>query len=70
MDCKNTDCRNDMNNNYIQTVCVGYSFVVPQIMGETYEPQAALGNGTMFPELNMPYVTYVPKQENGGCCND
>lgn len=64
------NCKDDMNNNYIQTVCVGYAYVVPQIMGETYEPMTALKNGTMFPELNIPYGCYVPKEENGGCKND
>lgn len=69
MEC-NSECINEMNNNYIQSVCVGYSFIVPQIMDETYDPQTALCNGTMFPELNMPLGSYVPKQSEGGCCND
>ena len=63
------NCCNEVNDKYIQTVCVGYAFVVPQIMGETYEPQTALKNGTMFPELNMPFGTYVPEEEKGGCEN-
>lgn len=70
MDCKNNDCKNDMNDIYTQNVCVGYAFVVPQFMNETYDPQTALCNGTMFPELNMPFGTYVPKQQDGGYCNN
>lgn len=66
------DCKNDTSDIYIQKVCVGYAFVVPQIMDETYEPNTALYNGTMFPELNMPLGTYVPKssEEKGGCCKN
>ncbi len=66
------DCKNNTNDIYIQKVCVGYAFVVPQIMDETYEPNTALCNGTMFPELNMPFGTYVPKsgEEKGGCCKN
>lgn len=63
------ECKKDTNDVYIQKVCVGYAFVVPQILSETYDAVTALSNGTMFPELNMPLGTYVPKQnENGGCC--
>lgn len=64
-DCK---CETDKNND-IKSVCVGYAFVVSQELGETYDPQTALCNGTMFPELNIPFGCYVPKQTEGGCCN-
>lgn len=45
---------------------VGYAFVVPQTMKETYSLCEALEAGTLFPELNIPMEEYVPKQ-CGGC---
>ncbi len=45
---------------------VGYAFVVPQLLGETYSLCEALEAGTLFPELNISMEEYVPKQ-CGGC---
>ena len=61
---------NIQNNNFLQRVCLAYAYVVPQITGETYEPETALENGTMFPELNIPFGCYVPHEETGGKIND
>ena len=45
---------------------VGYAFVVPQMLNETYSLCEALEAGTLFPELNISMEEYVPKQ-CGGC---
>ncbi len=37
---------------------VGYAYVPMQIMGETYTPEKALMQGTIFPELDLPMGTY------------
>ena len=39
------------------------AFVVPQVGGDTFEPMQGLKNGTIYPELYMPYVTR--RQRNG-----
>jgi hypothetical protein len=45
---------------------VGYAYVPPQALGEIYSLQKALEEGTLFPELNLPYSQYVPKYGGGG----
>lgn len=32
------------------------AFVIPQIGDDTFEPMQGLKNGTIYPELYMPYV--------------
>ncbi len=46
---------------------VGYAFVVPQRLSETYSLCEALEAGTLFPELNISKEEYVPKQCGGQC---
>lgn len=45
---------------------VGYSYVPIQRLGEVYNCDEALKNGTLFPELNMPLGVYG-KNALGGC---
>ena len=33
---------------------VGYAYVPMQVMGETYDPEKGLTQGTIFPELDIP----------------
>lgn len=37
---------------------VGYAYVPMQQIGETYTPEKALMQGTLFPELDIPYGKY------------
>lgn len=37
---------------------VGYAFVLPQEMGETYSPEKGLMQGTIFPELDISMEKY------------
>ena len=39
------------------------AFVVPQVGADTYEPMQGLKNGTIYPELYMPYVTRRKRRE-------
>lgn len=32
------------------------AFVIPQIGADTFEPMQGLKNGTIYPELYMPYI--------------
>ena len=32
------------------------AYVIPQIGNDTFEPMEGLNNGTIYPELYMPYV--------------
>lgn len=46
------------NNENIMNVpkALATAFVVPQIGDDTFEPMQGLKNGTIYPELYMPYV--------------
>lgn len=44
---------------------VGYAYVPVQIMKKVYSPQAALCEGTVFPELNIPIGVYERGLYNG-----
>lgn len=37
---------------------VGYAYVPMQVMGETYDPEKGLTQGTIFPELDIPMEKY------------
>lgn len=37
---------------------VGYAYVPMQMMGETYDPEKGLNQGTIFPELDIPMEKY------------
>ncbi len=37
---------------------VGYAYVPMQVMGETYDPEKGLNQGTIFPELDIPMEKY------------
>ncbi len=43
----------------------GYAFVPDQQLGKVYGPSAALQNGTVFPELNIPIGQYERGLYNG-----
>lgn len=38
-----------------QNTTVAMAYVPFQLFGDTYDPEQALKNGTLFPELNKPY---------------
>lgn len=40
---------------------VGYGYVPYQEYGDTYSPEKALRQGTLFPVLDIPWTEYVPK---------
>ena len=41
---------------------IGMAYVPFQVIDEVYEPETALKNGTLFPELNYPFMG------GGDCC--
>lgn len=47
-----------MDNVEVTEYMVGYAWVPPQEMKETYSPEEALSRGTMFPELDLPLGVY------------
>ena len=60
----------DISNNNSKNKCPEFmprklatAFVVPQMGGDTYEPMQGLKNGTIYPELYMPYVAW--RRKNG-----
>ena len=48
-------------------ICVGYAYVPPQRLEETFSPEEALCMGSLFPELVLTMCEYgkVCKQEGG-----
>ena len=52
MPCNNYDC------DPMQGMCLGYSYVPIQAIGETYCAEKALKRGTVFPELDLPLGVY------------
>lgn len=62
MDKQNNGCNNGERPSFIPTMLAA-AFVVPQIGGDTFEPMQGLKNGTIYPELFMPYV---PRRQRDG----
>ena len=53
----------------------GHAYTPNQIMNNTYTPRIGLQNGSIFPELVMPYspgqsMDFINFLRNGGMCND
>ena len=46
---------------------LAYAFVVPQTTFNTYTPEMALENGTLFPELNLPLCEYLRGVKEDKC---
>ncbi len=46
-------------------MCLGYGYVPFQQLGKLYSPEAALKNGTVFPELNLTIEEYERGLYNG-----
>lgn len=51
----NCACGYDSSDIFGSNYMYGHAYVKNQVMTDVYCPQTALQNGTMFPELNMPY---------------
>ena len=55
-----------MDNKRIpEAVRVGYAFVPIQDLNKLYDPQTAISQGTIFPELNIPIGQYERGLYNG-----
>ena len=39
-----------------QTVALAMAYVPFQALGSTYDPEQALASGTLFPDLNKPFL--------------
>lgn len=50
MDIKNND------NSMYKPNKLATAYVIPQVGADTFEPMEGLKNGTIYPELYMPYV--------------
>ncbi len=46
---------NEVMTEFPADAVVAMAYIPFQFMGETYEPEKALMNGTLFPELNKPF---------------
>ena len=49
------DIKNNENNMY-KPERLATAYVIPQIGDDTFEPMEGLKNGTIYPELYMPYI--------------
>lgn len=49
------DCGYNMTDMFGANYMYGHAYVKNQVMTDVYCPKTSLRNGTMFPELNMPY---------------
>ena len=61
---KGCHCNMDMNNSFCRipefmplNPMLANSYVPYQRLNEIYTPQTALAQGTIFPELDMPYTS-------------
>lgn len=57
------DITDFMNNDYDECTCLNklplaYSYTPMQELGSLYDSCEALKNGTVFPELNLPFGVY------------
>ena len=62
MSKQNCGCGGEGKPSFVPTTLAA-AFVVPQIGGDTFEPMQGLKNGTIYPELYMPYV---PRRQRDG----
>ena len=59
--CANNGCMNGLQPNFGVLVIdneypIAMAYVPWQRWGETYDAENALANGTLFPELNLPFT--------------
>ena len=56
------DIKNNDNNMYVPKK-LATAYVIPQIGDDTFEPMESLKNGTIYPELYMPYIQWRYRNE-------
>lgn len=54
MQCNNMNCHN--NTDYISNMPIGMAYVPWQHWNEIYDIEIGFHNGTIFPDLNKPYM--------------
>lgn len=47
---------------------IGMVYAQVQVWGDMYDPCEALKRGTMFRELDLPFLMYNCGSQKGGCC--
>ncbi len=52
------ESKSPMQPGRVNSLFLGYATVPIQRMGETYTLEVAMREGTLFPELNLPYQVY------------
>jgi len=68
-------CNNNNNNSLPATLCYGNAYVPNQTFKNIFSPAEGLSNGTMFPELVIPYypnqslaeMNYLRDYNERGC---
>ena len=74
--CSCNDNNNNNSNPFPSNYLYGHAYTPNQSLRETFEPQTALENGSLFPELVSPYcpgqsmefIEYLKTTgRNGGC---